>query len=289
MSAPLRWFYYGFLRSLLRHSPRPIYRVPAILLAAIRLAVDPTPRTVCGALIRALGRPATPLARWRLLWAHCYHHEVDTLLALQAERLTTEWIRCHVRRDRTLPGAGAVIVYPHHANQRLIGLALSDTGAKVGQIGAAPPKPEDLAKLDYTVQLHYNLTRGIGERVSGPFVFPRARAGRQGKRFLEAGGYLIIAADDTIPLYPAQPILGKMLPVGPGTAWFGGQTGKPIIPAMVVPEGRRWRLWLGDAVAPTQEAVNAALEGCIGRAPGSWLRCEAMAWVNAPDASARGG
>jgi len=38
--------------------------------------------------LNALGLPNTRVARWRFVWDHCYQHEADLLLALQAERLT---------------------------------------------------------------------------------------------------------------------------------------------------------------------------------------------------------
>jgi hypothetical protein len=42
------------------------------------------------------------------------------------------------------------------------------------------------------------------------------------------------------------------------------------------------RLWPGEPIAPTMGGVIGGITACIRRAPESWARQIAMAWLNAP-------
>src|SRR5436309_934845 len=94
-------------------------------------------------------------------------------------------------------------------------------------------------------------------------------------------GYLVIDGDAYSTDGPTYPALGRALMIPEGTCWLAQRAGKPIIPFMTVPEGRGWRLWIGDPVPPTMAGVVAGLTVCIRRAPGSRERQAAMTWLHA--------
>jgi len=279
MRAPLRWFTFTLLRNLLRLSPRPLWRAPAVLLACIRVVGDAGTRRLVHALLPQVGIPATRPMYWRIVWARAYWHEADLLLALQQQRITGDWARRQIRLDGALPPNGAILLVPHHAMGRFGLLRLASDGVKLGGITGEPPDAAHRARSDPSFQHFWRLSHASHERTYGGRVFHRREAGRKGLRLLHEGGYLVINADDFTLGGTPHLLLGRewWLPRGP--VWFARQSGKPIIPCMVIPGGGRWRLWIGEPVAPTPEAVIAALEDCIRRAPGSWNRALALAWL----------
>jgi len=279
MCAPLRWFYFTLLKNLLRLSPRPIWRVPAALLACMRIAVDADTRRLTHALLPAAGIPTTRLAYWHLLWARCFWHEADLLLALQPARTTTAWTRARVHRDGTLPSNGAILIFPHHMMGRYGRLLLASEGVRLGGITGEPQDAAHRVQSDPTFHHLWRLSHALNDRTYTGGCFHRWEAGRKGLRLLREGGYLSIVADDFTLGGTPHLLLGRewWLPRGP--VWFAQQSGKPIVPCMVIPERRGWRLWIGEPVAPTPEAVIAALELCIRQAPESWNRVLALAWL----------
>jgi len=279
MGAPLRWFYFTLLRNLLRLSPQPVWRIPAVALACVRMVVDADTRRLVHALLPAVGIPATRLTYWRLLWGRCFWYEADLLLALQSERTTPAWARTQVRRDGTLPPQGAILVVPHQTLGRFGRLLLASEGVRLGGITGKPQNAAQVAQSDPTFHHLWRLSRILNDRTYPGGVFHRWEAGRKGLRLLREGGYLSIVADDFTLGGTAQLLLGRewWLPRGP--VWFAQQSGKPIVPCMVIPERHGWRLWVGAPVAATPEAVIAALEACICQAPESWNRVLALAWL----------
>lgn len=285
MRPPLRWFYFRFLKTALWFFPRPVWRVPGAVLACVRMVVDVDTRRFVDTLLPVLGIPTTQRARWRLRWERCYRQETDMLLALQSGRLTRKWVARFVRCSGAVPVGGAILVAPHLTYLRLGALRLSDMVEKLGGITGEPRDPAELAQRDPTFQHLWRLGHPLRERVYGGRIFRRYDAGRKGLRFLSEGGYLVIHADDFTLGGTPHLLLGRewWLPRGP--VWFAQRSGKPIVPFMVEPEGGGWCVWIGDPVPPTPEAVMAALEACIRRAPGSWDRVLALEWLRRPEGS----
>lgn len=279
MRAPLRWFYFTLLKNLLGLSPRPVWRVPAALLACIRLFVDTDTRRLTHALLQAVGIPTTRLTFWRLLWGRCFWYEADMLLALQPERTTTAWARARVHRDGIVPPHGAILITPHHAASRFGRLLLASEGMNLGGITGEPQDAAHRVQSDPTFHHLWRLSHALNDRTYVGGVFHRWEAGRKGLRFLREGGYLSIAADDFTLGGTPHLLLGREWWLARGPVWFAQQSGKPIVPYMVIPERRGWRLWIGEPVAPTPESVIAALEACIRQAPESWNRVLALAWL----------
>ncbi|MDQ2783956.1 MAG: hypothetical protein M3Y58_03015 [Chloroflexota bacterium] len=242
-------------------------------------AVDADTRRLVHALLPALGIPATRLTYWSLLWARCFWYEADLLLAMQPEQITTDWIRARVRLDGALPPDGAILIAPHHAAGRYGRLFLASEGVRLGGITGEPQDAAHRVQSDPTFQHLWRLGHTLDDRTYVSGVFHRWEAGQKGLRLLREGGYLSIVADDFTLGGTSHLLLGRewWLPRGP--VWFAQQSGKPIVPCMVIPERRGWRLWIGEPVAPTPEAVIAALEVCICHAPESWNRTLALAWL----------
>ncbi len=280
--APVRWFYFTGMAVLLRRCRRPVWRVPALMLAAIQCVCDRHSRTLSRALLVGLGRPVTVRAWWRLHWDRCYQMQAARLLLLQSDRLTTEWATEHVRIIGRLPPGGAILVGPHHDGFRLGLLALAASIDSLGSITSDSHDPADLAVMDPTRRATILARLPHQERVYGGRVFPYREGGRKGLRHLANGGYLVQLTDNFWSSGTSHLVLGRRLPVARGTVWFAERTGKPIVPVMVTSDGRGWRLTIAAPIPPTQEAVIAALEEGIGRAPGSWEMSIGMQWLAAP-------
>lgn len=282
LAAPTQWFYFTFMAALLRLWCRPIWRTPALMLAAIQCVCDKNSRTVSRVLLAGLGRPVTTRAWCKLHWNRCYQTQVSRLLLLQMDRLTTQWATRRVRITGCLPSGGAILVGPHHDGFRLGLLALAGLGPSLACITSDSYDPADLAVMDPTRRATMLARLPFHERVYAGRVFSYRAGGRNGLRHLAGGGYLVQLTDNFWSSGTPHSVLGRRLPVARGTVWFAERTGKPIVPVMVTPEGRGWRLTLFAPIPPTQEAVVAALERCIGHAPGSWELAIAMQWLAAP-------
>jgi len=283
MGKAQRWFYFCLLHAVLAHCPRIIWHAPVLALATVRTVADAScslrlTRDLC----MACGIPATWRNRFRLQWERCYQHEADLLLGLQVARLTPEWAAAHIQCDGGLPPGGAILVTPHHANMRLGILRIVAMVEKIGAITGEPRDPAQFAGADPTFQRLWEQERPLAERVYAGRIFHRAEAGRKGLRLLQEGGYLIILADDLSFAGPPQPLLGRTVRLPRGPLWFAEHSDKPIIPFMVMPMHREWRLWIGDPIAATRDGLMYALEQCIGRAPASWDRIIAMIWAQSP-------
>lgn len=278
-----RWFYYTFLRTVLRPFPRPVWRLPATLLAVISLLRSADIRRLHAALLPACGHRPTWRNRWRTHWSRCYQYQTDLLLLLQTPRCTPEWAARHVRVCGALPPGGAILIAPHHAGQRFGALIFAAMVERLGSITGAPPDLARYPRTDPTLRRSWEQGRQIHPRLYGDHVFTRQEAGRKGLRLLAEGGYLIVYADDHSLGAPPHPLLGKTFSLPRGAAWFAQRSGKPIIPFMVVPVRYHWELWLGDPVQPTLGGVAQGLEECIRHAPGNWSLFVAMAWLRMPD------
>jgi len=278
----IRWFYYSLLPVLLRPFPRPIYRVPAAVLAALRTLTDRDGRRLDRELLSALGLSCTVAARIQMQWSRCYGRQTDLLLVAQGDRLTPRWAAKRVRVHGVLPPGGAILVSVHHTAGMLAHLTLANSAYRLGSITAKPRKPSDRCFADPTLRLYWDrIDRGDALSFGDRQFTPR-EAGRKGLHLLAEGGCLLLYADEHARREPFSPLLGRAMTVPRGAVWFAQRSHKPIIPYMVIPDGRHWRLWLGEPIAPTQDALCQALETCIRQAPSSWDRIMAMAWLRAP-------
>jgi hypothetical protein len=86
----------------------------------------------------------------------------------------------------------------------------------------------------------------------------------------------------TYPVWPRGNLLGRAIPIAPGPAWLARRTGKPLVPFMVIPGWRGWRVWFGDPIEPAHNAVAAALTDCLRRAPTSMHGNHWQIWHNTP-------
>jgi hypothetical protein len=205
---------------------------------------------------------------------------------LQGGRITDRWVRRHVRLDSAPPPGGAILLTLHHRGERLGLLALRRCGARLASIHDPatdlPARPDDAPRAHYYRQIALLRCRIFEGRIFAP-----REAGRKGLRFLDAGGYLVITADvfgPTAGPHAGQTaaVLGRAVAIPRGPAWFGLHSGKPIVPWVVVPQRSGWRVWIGEAIPPTRDAVAAALTECIRRAPASWDPAFAEFWLAAP-------
>ena len=291
MQKVAHFLHFRLLPTMLRRWPGVVWHWPAVLLATLRVLGDPGTYRVAGSALRALGRPDTRLARWRFAWLVAYERETKILIGLQADRLTAQWASKYVICDGILPPGGAILIGPHQENIRFSPLVLVAQGHRMGLIMAGDADTEerrraatdqDIAADDPLEALYSPLAR-LRERVFGAHIFYLRNATRPALRFLQQGGYLLIMPDPFGGHWPPAPRLGKAMPLAPGAVWLAKHADKPIVPMMLIPEGRRWRLWLGEPIAPTAAGVAAALEACLTRAPMCWPSEYWRAWHAAPD------
>jgi hypothetical protein len=252
------------------------------------------------ALLTACGSPPTRFRCLVLSWARCFEQAAQRLLTLQMERIAQPWLDEHVSIDGELPSNGAILLTVHHRAARLGLLAVADRMGRLASIVGDPALTAfdpavELRALDgnsvralYLRQWHLSQRKIFGDR-----IFGRHEAGRKGLQFLTEGGYLVVFADSFEPTVApcaedGAAVLGRVVAVPRGPVWFAQRSGRPIVPFVVTPEGPGWRVWLGEAIPPTQPAVVGALEDCIRRAQASWQPTLAMRWLAAPPASPAG-
>ena len=198
--------------------------------------------------------------------------------------------------DGSLPAGGAILLTSHHANQRLGFPMLAQLVEQLGLVAdvdkqalvdGSPRRAAWTQRLDIAREGFADISL-LYRRCFGAHLFTPSQALRRGMTLLNNGGCLIIAPDYYLPVpgrRPARmPLFGKIFPIGPGVLWLAQRSGKPIIPFMVVPVGRRWSLWLGEPVAPCEQAIAAALEAGIQRAPASWRLWDL--WLSQPQTAA---
>ncbi len=286
LSPPAYWFSFRLVPALVRFFPHLVWRLPAALLACGDLLFDADGRRLSAALSRAVGNSHGRVAHVWLHWRRCYQREAELLIAVQSARLTPEWASAHIPCDSTPPAGGAVLVAPHHSAQVLGLLALSGRVKQLGAVFAAPPATVrddvDHTVYDPTFVELARYGRPVCDRAFGPWAFEPHEVGRRGLKFLRDGGYFSITGDDFYGGTARYPLLGRTLTFARGAVWLAQQSGKPIVPYMVIPWRGGWRLWIGEPVPSTQAGVIAALEAGIRRAPESWTRTMAMVWRDAP-------
>jgi hypothetical protein len=284
-------FHYGLLPRLLRCVPWLVWRWPAVILGTARWLVQREVGRAVGPALVALGQPATRLARWRFAWLVAYHEEANFLLSLQPEKVTEPWVARHVRREGMPPPGGAVLISLHHNFVRFSYWRLRLDGLLGGLVASDVREGWDPAHPDYQTEYaargdradYFARRRRSLERILEGRIYRPPDQLRSGARFLQAGGYLIVLPDGfTYPVWERGDLLGKAIPVAPGPAWLARRTGKPIVPFMVIPERRGWRVWFGEPVPPTQEGVAAALTACLRRAPTTLHGIHWQIWHNAP-------
>lgn len=278
-----RDLHFRLLPALLNPWPR-LVRWPARVLAMIRLLLYSDTRPIAGPALEALGRPTTRSARWRFRWELCYQNEIDLLLTVQTKKLTDRWARERVICDGPVPAGGAILIAPHHTNMRLAYLALGRLLSPFGMVLTPAGAQDDWQPGDAASEVMYVQRRALHRQVFGPRIFGPRQGLRQALRLLEAGGYLITVPDSLSP-HPGWPpvrILGRELRLGLGPLWLAQRSGKPIVPFMLVPTGRIWRVWCGEPVEATQEMIAGAIEACIRRSPASWPIAWWEDWLRAP-------
>lgn len=272
----LRRGYSRAIAGAIAASPTPVWRWPAIPSATAATLIDRELRALAPEALRALGRAPTRAAQLRFRWGICYQAEVEQVLALQQERLDRAWLRRHVILEGALPPEGAILLTVHHPNVRLsVGLF----ACAVGRIGAISVQTHE--RLEHHLRSLERPPELLLRRALGPHVFPPA-AVRRSLRFLRQGGYLIVAADEPHPAWPRASVLGRQLPLAPGIAWLARRSGRPIVPFVLIPERRRWRIRCGAPIAATDAAIADAVERCIRSAPVNWSEMRWKIWGSAP-------
>lgn len=267
------------VRVLLHAAPTPVWRFPAHVSAEVRALTDATLPEMT-APCAALGLVPTWRHRWRLRRAIAFHDAVDRLLGWQQTRLTPAWVAHHVvLPERTLPAGGAVVLIFHQANTRLMAPLLRAQGRQ--QLGLVSKAPVALGQR--STEAHEPLMHAAFDT-----VFTPRQAARGGLRLLQEGGYLVITVDamDDVelidPRWPSYPLLGRKVPLPPGPLWFAQRAGKPLVAAVLVPQGRRWRVWISAPLTPTPSAVACARERGVQRAGTTWAVSFWRAWCAAP-------
>lgn len=284
-----QWLRFRLLPAVLRRAPRPVWRWPAMALAMARLAVDSEARGVAEHALPALGRRPTRVRRWRFSWRLFLQHETDVLLGLQAPRLTRAWAGRRVARVGALPEGGAILITPHHANMHIGFLKLSTLAPRLGFVASTPAGGIEGSRPE---QIMYRQVRHLYARAFGPRLLLPVEVRRRGLPMLAAGEYLIIAPeayDAPSHRWPPGSLLGHAVPLAPGPVWLARRSGRPIVPFLTLPAGPGWVLWIGAPIAPTHQAVAAALDACIRRSPPSWGLGWWLDWLQAPALAPRGG
>ncbi|HEY8601315.1 MAG TPA: hypothetical protein VIL85_22990 [Thermomicrobiales bacterium] len=252
-----------------------------------RALLDVNTRQLAGNALVALGQRDTLLARWRFSWWVAYHVEANLLLGLQADRLDLPWAKAHVVCDTVLPAGGAILLNLHHANSRVGFLRLSETVRPFGVIVAGvladnatgDEGPREFANV---MDPYSRRSRNLRRRVFGGNIFSAQHDVRRALRFLQQDGYLVIQPDARFVGEKRWPMLGKAFPFAEGAVWLSRHSGKPLIPYVVVPTRRGWRVVLGAPIAPTMDDLAAALERCLRAAPTCWHSDYWQAWESMP-------
>jgi hypothetical protein len=279
------WWYHRFMRALLGRSRHLIWRLPAAISASVRFLCDGPARSLARGLSDALGERSWQ-ARLRIHWSLCYQDEADKLILLQIDKVSPEWAMTHAPIRGTVPPEGAILLSVHHVLRWLSYYPLSVTADSVTNITMepSPDRPIAFAEADPITQrallaIHRLRAGGITWRDCH-----WQRGSREIRRLLRDGGHITFMVDVFIDGWPRAPVFGTPMPVPRGPVWFAEQTGKPIIPFMLVPTRGGWALEFGAPIEPTQEEVARAIEWCVRRAPGMWRRDHATAWLRARSA-----
>jgi hypothetical protein len=269
---------YSLLPRLLAAWPWVTYRPYGLLLGTVRWLAQAGPRRAAGPVLRALGRPATPWARWRFAWQTAYHIEAAFVLSMQTGKMSDDWIARHVRCDAPPPPGGAILVGPHQEYGRLANLYLRQHGYNVGILADAKRETWDADHPDHAGQLAAHGDRGefyarrwrTLTRLYDGHVFRSPEETRAALRFLNEGGYLVIKPEGY--RHAARERWGLE----------ARHSGKPIVPFVVIPDRRGWRVMIGDPVAPTQSGVAAALTTCLRATPATMHGLRWQAWSRSP-------
>lgn len=248
---------------------RPVWRGPAAARATVCTVLRRHATPVAADALRALGSRSGRWARWRFQWSCSYHQATQHCLWRQRSALTDAWIRDQVVVDGSVPPGGAILLTIHHAGQTLGGVRLAQVVNPCGVVTPLPIADDPLFR-----------------RTCGTNVFAPIQGMRAALRFLERGGYLFVMPDACAGAGVPATILRKRYACAPGIVWLAQRSGKPILPCVVIPDGTRWRAWIGAPVAATHDHVARAVEECIRRAPTSWWIAGWLQWHVAPRAPA---
>jgi hypothetical protein len=268
-----------------RSTVDPVYMGLARVGATLGLVGHRHMRAVAAAAVQALGAaPSTP-AVWRFAWEWWYQRSVDELIAIQADLLTPQWAAEHVRPPDRTPPAGSVLLSVHQFNLAVAAARAVQLVRDLGVVSLLDLGPGDVAAgsdgfLVPPQERMHALRRFYG-RIFHQRMYPPEVAARRGLELLRRGGSLIV-----LPEFYGDvcgPILGRNISVATGPVWLARRAPAPIVPFLLIPShGRRddWRLWCGDPIEASHEAVVSALEAAVRRLPTTWAYWRG--WYAAP-------
>jgi hypothetical protein len=273
----------------LQTSDGPVFADVASIGAWLGLLGSRKMRQAGGAAVAALGAPATMGRVWDFTWRWWYQRSVDELLSYQIERLTVDWATQHVTTHGSLPRGGCVLVSIHQFNQHVAVARASALEPDLGLISMLEPEDQvddQLPREDFLVPRGIRLarlTRFYAEAFGGR-IFKPSVAARGGLELLSQGGSLIVLPDFFGERHGQ--ILGRSIPVADGPIWWANRSGRPMVPFCLAPPRdaeQAWQLIIGEPVPGTREALVAAVESTIRRAPTTW-----MSWRGWHAAASRG-
>lgn len=264
----------------------PRWRLQTLLQASARLPMDQTTLRLAGQALRASGLRDTVPRRLQFAWARCHEFESHWLLGVQAARITPEWIHERVELIGTALPQAAVLVCPHHPNQRLafarlaqerdLAIVLNIVDGTANHDTSRSPERHLAWIVAYGQQVG-----ALYERAFRGNIFSGRTAARAAVQHLRAGGSVIVVPDLYRGTSQTASILGRALPVARGPSWIAKRAEAPLIPFVLLPfRDGRWRLWSGSRVESTNDSEELALNRAISMSPTNWMFWDG--WRNAP-------
>jgi len=249
-------------------------------------------RRVAAAAVRAVGQKPTSGAVTRFAWEWWYQRTVDELVAYQADRLTPDWAAQHVLAPARQPPAGSILLSSHQFNLPIAAARAVQLVADLGVVSVIDPLTAGGvdAGADGFLLPARERTRALANFYGQIFdgrIYPPAVAARRGLELLRGGGSLIVYPDFYGQVHGS--ILGRSIPVADGPLWLTRRSGRPIVPFSLIPPRRgeiQWRLWCGEPIEATREALVGAVESAIRRLPTTWTYWRG--WYSSPIANHAG-
>ena len=151
-----------------------------------------------GLALRAAGLRDTPIGRLQFIWTRCREAETDWVLGLQASRITPTWARQQIELCGLFPPPGAVLICPHHWNQRLGFLMLANQRRLALVANDAPATDTAAAVVPGRAtwrKTRQQELRPLFERTFEGRRFSGFTAARAALEHVLAGGSVILAPD----------------------------------------------------------------------------------------------
>jgi hypothetical protein len=272
------------LTLLLQLRAELVYVNVASIGAVVGLLASSRMRRVSAAAVQALGGRPSRRSVWQFARDWWYLAVADRVVAYQLDRVSEAWALEHVQVTDALPDGGCILLSVHHFSQRFSLARLSALVDRLGLVTLYAPLPADDPALAHSNGVHAARSRAA-RRAFGDRIFLPPYGYRGAVDLLRSGGSVIVISD--LNGSGTTRLLGRQLPMPRGAAWLACQSGRPIVPFMLLGPRRsqpEWRLWFGAPIAPTEDAVIAALEECIRRAPPAWMGWPI--WHEAPPCAA---